>query len=95
MKKRIEPAVSIIKSAEEVLESESPIAVAYLDSVEGKDAEEFIAAARLEDGVEFHVTADAQIAKKLGLDSKTPALVLLRNEEVATFGTYIPSSYWG
>lgn len=88
MEKRIRPAVRIIKSAEEVLESETPIAVAYLDSVDGNDAEEFIAVARQEDGVEFHMTADSEIAKKFGLDQKTPALVLLKkqNEKVATFG---------
>lgn len=87
VEKRIGDAVSIIKSAEEVLEIEAPIAVAYLDSVEGDDAELFVAAARQEDGVEFHMTDDAQIAKKIGLDQKTPALVLLKkqNEKVATF----------
>jgi protein disulfide-isomerase A1 len=89
VEKRIGPVVSIINSAEEVLENETPIAVAYLDSVEGGDAEEFIAAARQEDGVQFYMTADAGIAKKFGLDNKPPALVLLKkqNEKVATFGT--------
>lgn len=94
MEKRIGDAVSIIKSAEEVLEIEAPIAVAYLDSVEGDDAELFVAAAR-QDGVEFHMTDDAQIAKKFGLDQKTPALVLLKkqNEKVATFGTCLHSHF--
>ena len=88
MERRIGPTVSIIKSAE-VLESENPIAVAYLDSVDGNDAQEFIGAAMEEDGVEFHMTADAEIAKKFGLDKKTPALVLLKkeNEKVSIFGT--------
>ncbi|KAG0565399.1 hypothetical protein KC19_8G187000 [Ceratodon purpureus] len=87
VERRIGPTVSIIKSAEEVLESENPIAVAYLDSVDGNDAQEFIGAATEEDGVEFHMTADAEVAKKFGLDKKTPALVLLKkeNEKVAIF----------
>lgn len=86
--KRIGPAVSIVESAEELLERDAPLAVAYLDSVEGADAEEFIAVAKQEDGVEFHMTADAQIAKKFGLENKTPGLVLLKkqNEKVAIFG---------
>lgn len=85
--KRIGPAVSIVESAEELLERDAPLAVAYLDSVKGADAEEFIAVAKQEDGVEFHMTADAQIAKKFGLENKTPGLVLLKkqNEKVAIF----------
>lgn len=91
VKKRMGPAVNIVKSAadaDDVLESQAPIVVAYLESVEGADADELIAAARLEDGVEFHMTADEQTAKKFGLDKKAPALVLLKkqNEKVATFG---------
>jgi len=91
VKKRIGPAVSIIKSAADadaLLESEGPVAIAYLQSVEGADADEFTAVARLEDGVEFHMTADDQIAKKFGLKKTAPALVLLKkqNEKVATFG---------
>lgn len=89
VKKKIGPAVSVVTSAEEVLEKEIPVAVAYLESVEGNDAAELNEAAKQQDGVEFFMTADAQIAKKFGLDSKTPALVLLKkqNEKVSTFGT--------
>lgn len=91
MKKRIGPAVNIVKSAaeaDETLENEEAIAVAYVESVEGADAEEFIAVARLEDGVEFYMTADEKIAKKFGLTKKAPALVVLKkqNEKVAHFG---------
>jgi len=98
VKKRIGPAVSIIKSAADtdaLLESEGPIAIAYLQSAEGADADEFTAVARLEDGVDFHVTTDVQIAKKLGLNKNAPALVLLKkqNEKVATFGM-CPITLW-
>ena len=91
MKKRTGPAVRILKSAsdaDEALDFEDPIAVAYVENVEGADAEEFIAVARVEDGVEFHMTADAEIAKKFGLTKKAPALVLLKkqSEKVAHFG---------
>jgi hypothetical protein len=93
VKKKIGPAVHIIKSAaeaDEALEKEDPIVVAYLESVEGADAEEFIAVARVEDGVEFHITADEKIAKKFGLTKKAPALVLLKkqSEKVAHSGTF-------
>ncbi|KAG0556187.1 hypothetical protein KC19_11G033200 [Ceratodon purpureus] len=90
VKKRTGPAVRILKSAsdaDEALDFEDPIAVAYVENVEGADAEEFIAVARVEDGVEFHMTADAEIAKKFGLTKKAPALVLLKkqSEKVAHF----------
>lgn len=90
VKKKIGPAVSIVQSAEDVLEKEIPVAVAYLDSVTGKDAEELSEVAKKQDGVEFYMTADAQIANEFGLDKKSPALVLLKkqNEKVVTFGTW-------
>jgi protein disulfide-isomerase A1 len=89
LKKKTGPAVTIIQSAaqaEELLESQIPIAVAYLESVEGTEAEEYTAVARLEDGVSFFSTSDAEVAKKFGLD-KAPALVLLKkeNEKRSTF----------
>jgi protein disulfide-isomerase A1 len=89
IKKRTGPAVSTIKSAADaaaLLESKGPNAIAYLQSVEGADAEEFAAVARLEDGVEFYMTADEKIAKEFGL-KKAPALVLLKkhDEKVSTF----------
>lgn len=58
------------------------------------EAEEYIAAARQEDGVQFYMTADAEIAKKFGLDKKTPSLVLLKsqNEKVANFGKIVDSA---
>jgi len=90
VKKKIGPAVNIVQSAEEVLKKEIPVAVAYLDSVEGNDADELNEAAKQQDGIEFYMTADAQLAKKVGLDKKTPALVLLKqqNEKVVTFGMW-------
>lgn len=54
---------------------------------QGKEAEEYTAAARLEDGVVFFSTSDAGVAKKFGLD-KAPALILLKKEteKRSTFG---------
>lgn len=71
------------------MESEGPNVIAYLSSVEGADAEEFAAVARLEDNVEFYMTADEKIAKEFGL-KKAPALVLLKkhDEKVSTFGMF-------
>lgn len=87
VKKKIGPAVNIVRSAEEVLEKEIPVAVAYLESVKGNDAEELNEAAKQQDGVDFYMTDDAKLASKLGLDKKTPALVLLKkqNENVVAF----------
>ena len=91
MKKRTGPPVRTITSADDAdvaLENEDPIAVAYLESVEGADAEEYVAVGRLEDGVHFYMTADAEIAKKFGLNEKAPGLVLLKkqSEKVSHFG---------
>lgn len=55
--------------------------------LQGEEAEEYTAVARLEDGVVFFLTSDAEVAKKFGLD-KAPALVLLKKEteKRSTFG---------
>lgn len=75
--------------AEDVLEKEIPVAVAYLDSLEGEHVDELNQAAIQQDGVEFYMTKDAEIAKQLGLGNKAPALVVLKkqNEKLVSFGT--------
>ncbi|CAM6008438.1 unnamed protein product [Sphagnum balticum] len=90
VKKKTGPAIDFIKSstdAQELLEQDTPVAVAFLQDFEGKDAEELTAAARQEDGIWFYVTGDADIAKIFGLNNKAPALVLLKkqNEKRSTF----------
>jgi protein disulfide-isomerase A1 len=90
VKKKTGPAIDFIKSstdAQELLEQDTPVAVAFLQDFEGKDAKELTAAARQEDGIWFYVTGDADIAKIFGLSNKAPALVLLKkqNEKRSTF----------
>jgi predicted nuclease of predicted toxin-antitoxin system len=55
---------------------------------QGKDAEELTAVARQEDGILFYMTGDVDIAKVFGLNTKPPALVLLKkqNGKLSTFG---------
>ncbi|KAH9574201.1 hypothetical protein CY35_01G044200 [Sphagnum magellanicum] len=77
VRKKTGPAISVVKSsadAEELLKEETPLAVAFLDDFEGKDAEELTAVARQEDGILFYMTCDVDIAKVFGLNKKAPAL---------------------
>ncbi|KAH8973021.1 hypothetical protein BDL97_01G023400 [Sphagnum fallax] len=77
VKKKTGPAISAVKSsadAEELLKEETPLAVAFLDDFEGKDAKELTAVARQEDGILFYMTGDVDIAKVFGLNKKAPAL---------------------
>ncbi|CAM6045698.1 unnamed protein product [Sphagnum compactum] len=90
VKKKTGPAITVVKSsadAEELLKEETPLAVAFLDDFEGKDAEELTAVARQEDGILFYMTGDVDIAKVFGLNKKAPTLVLLKkqNEKLSTF----------
>jgi protein disulfide-isomerase A1 len=84
------PSVQTVKSvadAEKALEVETPIAVAYVESLEDKNAKAFAAVADKEEGVAFYVTDDKEVAAKFGLGAKTPSLVLLKKqaEKEATF----------
>ncbi|XP_024382727.1 protein disulfide isomerase-like 1-4 [Physcomitrium patens] len=65
---------------EALLEPKSPIAIAYIDNLEGADVEELTSAARQEENVKFYMTNDADVAAMLGLGTESkPALVLLKN----------------
>jgi protein disulfide-isomerase A1 len=92
VKKKTGPAIDFVKSesdAEELLlQVDTPLAVAFLENFEGKDAEELTAVARQEDGILFYMTSDADVAKIFGLNKKAPALVLRKkeNEKLSTFG---------
>jgi protein disulfide-isomerase A1 len=68
VKKKTGPAISVVKSsadAEELLTEETPLAVAFLDDFEGKDAEELTAVARQQDGILFYTTGDVDLPKSL------------------------------
>nr|PNR44123.1 hypothetical protein PHYPA_016507 [Physcomitrium patens] len=72
--------------AEKALEVETPIAVAYVKSLEDKNAKAFAAAANMDTGVTFYITEDKEVAAKFSL-GKTPSLELLKKqaEKVALF----------
>ena len=87
--KKTGPSVQIIKTvaeAETALEVATPIAVAYVESLEDADAKAVTAVADKEEGVTFFLTSEKEVASKFGLE-KTPSLVVLKKqaEEVANF----------
>jgi len=93
-RKKMGPPVEIIKSvsdAEKLLHVDTPLAIAYVEFLEGRHAEEFTAVASEEDGVLFYMTNDDTIALVFGLEKKTPSVVLLKQEDekASTFdGTF-------
>lgn len=84
VRKKIGPPVTILTSTEKtesVLKLETPTVVAYLDNVEGAEAEELIAAARQEEMVTFYMTSNADVARVFDLEKlKKPTAVLLKKE---------------
>ncbi|KAG8387683.1 hypothetical protein BUALT_Bualt02G0046800 [Buddleja alternifolia] len=85
IKKKTGPGISNITTTEEaehILTSENKVVLGFLDSLVGPDSEEFAAASKLEDDVNFYQTTNPNVAKMFNLDSnvKTPALVLLKKE---------------
>jgi len=91
VQKKTGPAVQVLKSAadaEKALAVETPIAVAYLESLEDENAKAYVATAESEEGVIFFMTDDKEVAKKFDLGEKTPSLVVLKKqaEKVSVFG---------
>ncbi|KAK6121661.1 hypothetical protein DH2020_044588 [Rehmannia glutinosa] len=85
IKKKIGPGVANItttEDAERILTSENKVVLGFLDSLVGPDSEEFAAASKLDDDVNFYQTANPNVAKMFHLeaDVKRPALVLLKKE---------------
>ncbi|KAG6415411.1 hypothetical protein SASPL_122822 [Salvia splendens] len=85
IKKKTGPGVSNItttEDAERLLTSEEKVVLAFLDSLVGPDSEEFAAASKLDDDVNFYQTANPNVAKLFNLeaDVKRPAIVLLKKE---------------
>jgi protein disulfide-isomerase A1 len=82
VKKKCGPSFQSLKStadAEKALEFETPIAVAFVDSLEDKNAKALIATSAKEEGATFYMTDDKEVAAKFGLE-KTPSLVLLKKQ---------------
>jgi protein disulfide-isomerase A1 len=90
VKKKSGPFVQTVKSVtdvEKVLEAETPITMAYVESMEDKNTKVFVAVADKEEGIVFYMTDNKEVATKFGLGAKTPSLVLLKKqaEKEATF----------
>ncbi|KAH6814049.1 PDI-like 1-4 [Perilla frutescens var. frutescens] len=85
IKKKTGPGISNItttEDAERILTSEDKVVLAFLDSLVGPDSEEFSAASKLDDDVNFYQTANPNVAKMFNLeaDVKRPAIALLKKE---------------
>ncbi|PIN15043.1 Protein disulfide isomerase (prolyl 4-hydroxylase beta subunit) [Handroanthus impetiginosus] len=85
IKKKIGPGISNItttEDAEHILTSEDKVVLAFLNSLVGPDSQEFSAASKLDDDVNFYQTSNPSVAKMFHLeaDVKRPALVLLKKE---------------
>nr|PNR44122.1 hypothetical protein PHYPA_016506 [Physcomitrium patens] len=82
VKKKCGSPVQTLKStadAEKTFEVETPITVAYVNSLKDTNAKAFAAAADMERRVPFYMTEDKEVAAKFSLE-KTPSLVLLKKQ---------------
>ncbi|KAL7115765.1 hypothetical protein ACP275_04G201600 [Erythranthe tilingii] len=85
IKKKTGPGISNItttEDAESILTSEDKVVLGFLNSLVGPESEEFAAASKLDDDVNFYQTANPNVAKMFHLEAnvKRPALVLLKKE---------------
>ncbi|XP_031113538.1 protein disulfide isomerase-like 1-4 [Ipomoea triloba] len=85
IKKKVGPGVYNITStedAERILTAENRVVLGFLDSLVGPSSEEFAAASKLEDNINFFQTDDPNIAKLFHIEpsAKRPSLVLLKKE---------------
>ncbi|KAJ3679798.1 hypothetical protein LUZ60_016076 [Juncus effusus] len=86
IKKKIGPGVhniTTVEEAEQILNSQDKVALAFVDSLMGAESDELSAASKLEDQVNFYQTVNADVAKLFHIDAKAkrPALVLVKKEE--------------
>ncbi|XP_076947020.1 protein disulfide isomerase-like 1-4 [Bidens hawaiensis] len=93
VKKKTGPAlhnVTTVEEAEQILASESPIVVGFVENLVGPDSEELAAASKQEDEVSFYQTSNADVAKVFHINpqGKRPAVVVLKKEDekVSHFG---------
>ncbi|XP_023522947.1 protein disulfide isomerase-like 1-4 isoform X3 [Cucurbita pepo subsp. pepo] len=85
IKKKIGPGIyniTSVEDAERILNSESKVAVGYLNSLVGSESDELAAASRLEDDVNFYQTVNPEVAKLFHIEAsaKRPAFVLIKKE---------------
>ncbi|XP_051113375.1 protein disulfide isomerase-like 1-4 [Andrographis paniculata] len=85
IRKKIGPGISNItttEDAENILTSENKVVLAFLNSLVGVDSQEFTAASKLDDSVNFYQTINPNVAKMFHLeaDVNRPAMVLLKKE---------------
>ncbi|XP_042476410.1 protein disulfide isomerase-like 1-4 [Macadamia integrifolia] len=85
IKKKTGPGINNLtttEDAEQILNAEDKLVLAFLDSLVGPESNELSAASRLEDDVNFYQTVNPDVAKLFHIDPKVkrPALVLLKKE---------------
>lgn len=86
IKKRIGPGVYNVTAAEDaerILAAENKFVVGFLDSLVGLASEEFAAASKLEDDINFYQTDDPKVAKLFHMEPNVerPTLVMLKKED--------------
>nr|XP_004487116.1 protein disulfide isomerase-like 1-4 [Cicer arietinum] len=86
IKKKTGPGIhniTTLEDAQRILSSETKVVLGFLNSLVGPESEEFAAASRLEDDVNFYQTVDPEVAKLFHIDInvKRPALILVKKEE--------------
>ncbi|XP_031251826.1 protein disulfide isomerase-like 1-4 [Pistacia vera] len=74
--------ITTAEQLEEVFMSKSTIVLAFLDSLQGLETEELVAASKLHPDVIFYQTASANLARRFqhNPEIKCPALILLEKE---------------
>ncbi|XP_043701714.1 protein disulfide isomerase-like 1-4 [Telopea speciosissima] len=74
--------ITTVEDAEQILNTEDKLVLAFLDSLVGLESNELSAASKLEDDVNFYQTASPDVAKLFHIDPKVkrPVLVLLKKE---------------
>ncbi|GAB2276755.1 Protein disulfide isomerase-like [Dionaea muscipula] len=75
--------ITTIEEAEQIVNSESRMVVAFLDSLKGANSKELEAASRVEEDISFYQTASSDVAKVFQIDPNgiRPTLVLLKEHE--------------
>lgn len=86
IKKKVGPAthnVTTVEDAERILTSEDKVVLGFLDSLVGPESNELAAASKLEDGVNFYQTVNADVAKLFHINPevKRPSLVMLKKDD--------------
>ncbi|RDX86517.1 Protein disulfide isomerase-like 1-4, partial [Mucuna pruriens] len=75
--------ITTLDDAQRILANETKLVLGFLNSLVGPESEEFAAASRFEDDVNFYQTVNPDVAKLFHIDPdvKRPALILIKKEE--------------